>query len=412
MEYAPRLVDAQLEAALRRAGAVVLEGPKACGKTTTGQRLAASAIRLDVRPDLRRAAQTDPATAIEGTTPRLIDEWQLVPDLWNTVRAAVDERQADGQFILAGSATPKEDLTRHSGAMRFAFVRMQPMSLAESGHSTSTVSLSALWAGKPVNSACDAASIGELAQIVCAGGWPSNQRRPLADAMAANHDYLRTVGGADIVTVDGVRHDPRRVAALLFAYARASATYVTSRSLEADTALYGQPVTTKTVSAYTDALVRLWTVVEQPAWGGHLRSRAQVRKSPKWHLADPSLAAAALGATPQALTDDPEAFGQLFESLVFRDLTAYAQVNETEVRAFSEGDNEIDAVLVHGVQWAGVEAKLSPHPTVIDAAAAKLVRISARMSRPPRFLAIVTGTGASYTRPDNVHVISIRHLGP
>jgi len=181
--------------------------------------------------------------------------------------------------------------------------------------------------------------------------------------------------------------------------------------VKAGTAGDGQPVTTKTVAAHTDALVRLWTVVEQPAWGGHLRSRAHVRKSPKWHLSDPSLAAAALGATPEALTDDPEAFGQLFESLVFRDLTAYAQANGIEVRAFSEGPNEIDAVLVHGVQWAGVEAKLSPHPTVIDDAAEKLVRISARMSRPPRFLAIVTGTGASYTRPDGVHVISIRHLG-
>ncbi|MCL2454341.1 MAG: DUF4143 domain-containing protein [Micrococcales bacterium] len=412
MEYAPRLVDVQLEAALRRAGAVVLEGPKACGKTTTGQRLAASEVRLDVRPDLRRAAQTDPRTVIDGATPRLIDEWQLVPDLWNTVRAAVDDRQADGQFILAGSATPQEDVTRHSGAMRFAFVRMQPMTLAESGNSDSTVPLAALWAGENATDGPETGDLKDLAQIVCRGGWPSNQRRSLPDAMAANQDYLRTVGGADIVTVDGVRHDPRRVAALLFAYARASATYVTARSLEADTALYGQSVSTKTLATYSDALVRLWVVVEQLAWGGHLRSRAQVRKSPKWHLADPSLAAAALGATPDALTSDPEAFGQLFESLVFRDLTAYAQANGVDVRAFSDGPNEIDAVLVQGVEWAGVEAKLSPHPTVIDEAATKLLRISDRMSRPPRFLAVVTGTGPSYTRPDGVHVASIRHLGP
>ncbi|MDR0593410.1 MAG: ATP-binding protein [Bifidobacteriaceae bacterium] len=411
-DYLPRLIDPQVKAALGRAGAVLVEGPKACGKTTTALRHAASQVRLDLQPQLRRAAQIDPPSVLAGPAPRLIDEWQLAPDLWNAVRAEVDARQADGQFILAGSATPADDITRHSGAMRFARVVMRPLSLAESGESDGSVSIAGLWEGAPARGGEPLGGLAELAEAVCRGGWPSNRRRSTDDAAASNRDYVRAMAAGDIVTTDGVRRDPSRMAALIFALARNSATYVSNRTLMADSALYGESLSAKTVADYLGALARLWVLVDQPAWGGHLRSAAQVRRAPKRHLVDPSLAAAAIGATPDSLTADPAAFGQLFESLVYRDLTVYSQPWDGQVRAFAEPAAELDAVLVRGVDWAGLEVKLSAAPPAVDSAAAGLARIAARMSRPPRFLAVITGSGPSYARPDGVQVVSIRHLGP
>jgi predicted AAA+ superfamily ATPase len=396
---------------LRRAGAVVIEGPKACGKTTTGLRQAGSDVRLDLRRDLRLAARLDPSSVLQGPVPRLIDEWQLAPDIWNAVRAEVDARNADGQFILTGSASPQDDATRHSGALRFAYVAMSPMTLAESKLSDSSVSLSDLWEGGKAHGGPVLSDPEVIPQALCRGGWPSNQRRPLADALAANQDYLRTISSADIVTLDGVKHDPLKVSALLYAYSRNTASYVSARTLERDTAAYGEGSSARTISVYSDSLARLWTIVPQRAWGGHLRSSVPVRKASKWHLCDPSLAAAALGATPESLRQDLAAYGQLFETLVFRDLSVYGQAGGFAIRAFSEGSDEIDAVVVKGIDWAGVEVKLSADPAVLDPAAAKLIRIAARMAQPPRFLALITSSGPSYTRTDGVHVASVRHLG-
>jgi predicted AAA+ superfamily ATPase len=399
-------------AALRRAGAALIEGPKACGKTTTALQRAASEVRLGLRPELRRAALVDPFAILPGPVPRLIDEWQLVPDLFNAVRAEVDRRLADGQFILAGSSAPEEDQTRHSGAMRFARVAMRPMALVESGESDGSVSLARLWEGQPARGGEPIDGLGGLAEALCRGGWPSNLRRDLPDALASNRDYLKAMAGTDIITLDGVRRDPTRVRALLFALARNTATYVSNRTLAADAALYGDALSTKTVTAYLDALARLWVLADQPAWGGQLRSAAQIRRTPKRHLVDPSLAAAALGATVESLSQDMPTFGQLFESLVFRDLTVLSQALDAQVRAFNLGGSELDAVLVRGLDWAGLEVKLSAADRAVDAAATSLRRIAARMARPPRFLAVVTGSGPSYARDDAVQVVSIRHLGP
>lgn len=409
--YLPRLVDAQLAHALRASGAVVLEGPKACGKTTTASQLAASAVRLDANPALRTAALSDATLLLSGETPRLIDEWQLVPDVWNAVRAEVDDRQADGQFILTGSATPADDATRHTGAMRIARLPMGPMTLFESGGSDGTVPLDSLLNGEAASSAGSDASLHDVAEMLCRGGWPSNLRRTVTDAQAASRDYLRAMSSTDLP--DEPRRDPVKLAALLRALARGTGTYTSNAALMRDVSGAGETLNPRTLTSYLDALTRLWVVVDQRAWGGHLRSSAPARKAPKRHLVDPSLAAAALGASPAALVDDPETFGQLFESLAFRDLSIYAHALGWEPYAYQDQTSEIDVVLIRDGAWAGFEVKLTGgNPQVLDAAAAGLLRTASAMRTPPAALAIVTAVGPSYRRADGVHVVALTSLRP
>ena len=411
--YRPRIVDAQLKQALTVAGAVVLEGSKACGKTTTAEQVCSSAVRLDRDSRLRTAGWADPDSLLPGAVPRLIDEWQLVPEVWNAVRAAVDDRGEKGQFVLTGSATPADDATRHSGAMRFLRVAMRPMSLVESGESTGTVSLASLWRGEPPPAEPTPSRLEDVAVAACRGGWPGLIDMDPSPAQDLTRAYLRLVASADIVTVDGVRRDPRKVEALLNALARNTATYVSNRVLRTDSAEFGQAVDPTTIRSYLDALTRLWVLVPQHAWGGHLRSHAPARKAPKRHLADPSMAAAAMGADPADLLADHAVFGQVFETLAFRDLSVYAQANRLDVRSFQDSKgNEIDAVVVQGTKWAGVEVKLSATEVVVDSAASNLLAIAARMASRPKFLAVLVASGPTYTRPDGVHVVSVAHLGP
>jgi predicted AAA+ superfamily ATPase len=412
-EYRPRVVDAQLETSLRAAGAVVIEGAKACGKTTTASRASRSQSHLDRDARLRALGQAAPTTLLQGDTPHLIDEWQLVPEVWNAVRAAVDERSASGQFILTGSATPADDATRHSGAMRFIRLAMRPMSLFESAQSTGEASLAALWRGDAPQPSPESASLAAVAEAACRGGWPGLRGLDLSHCLELNRSYLRAIAAADIVTIDGIRRDPRKVAALLDALGRNTGTYVSNRRLQTDSAAFGQTIDVKTLSSYLDALERLWVLAPQHAWGGHLRSSAAARKAPKRHLVDPSLAVAAMGAEPVDLLDDREAFGQVFETLVFRDLTTYAQASGLEVRAFQDAaGQEIDVVLVKGTRWAGLEVKLSSTPNALDSAASGLLARAKAMRTAPNFLAVVTADGPTYTRPDGVHVVSVTRLGP
>ncbi|GAA3799760.1 ATP-binding protein [Cellulomonas soli] len=293
--------------------------------------------------------------------PRLIDEWQLVPAVWNAVRYQVDERQTDGQFILTGSATPADDITRHTGAGRVARVRMGPMTLHEAGHGTGAVSLTGLFDGDKPSSFASEADVAMIAELVCRGGWPGNLHRDLEDALDANRDYLTTIASADIMTVDGVRRDPRKVTALLYALARSNGTYVTDKTLRADVNGRGETLAPKTLTSYLDALCRLWIV----------------------------------------------------ESLVFRDLSAHAQAARATVHAYQESSGaEIDAVVVRDDQWIGIEVKLGARPEVVDPAAAGLLRIAGNMRTPPSALVVVTATGASYRREDGVDVVSILDLAP
>lgn len=409
--YLPRLVDDILDDALRSSGAVLLEGPKASGKTWTAAQRSRSQVHLDEDPPLRAAARLDARILLPGPVPRLIDEWQLAPDVWNVVRAEVDRRQEDGQFILTGSATPADDATRHTGAMRIARVRMSPMSLIESGDSGGGVSLERLLAGEQPSSAGTEMGLQDVANVLCRGGWPPNLRRTTPEAQSANRDYLRTMAGADLP--DEPRRDPVKLAALLRALARSTGTYVSASTLIKDVTATGETLNPRTLASYLDVLTRLWVYVEQRAWGGHLRSSAPARKSPKRHLVDPSLAAAALGASPRALIDDPETFGQLFESLAFRDLSIYAQTLGWDPYAYEGAGSEIDVVLVRDGAWAGFEVKLTGgNPQILDAAAAGLIRAADAMTRPPAALTVVTATGPSYRREDGVNVVALTDLCP
>jgi len=343
----------------------------------------------------------------------LIDEWQLVPAVWSAIRGAVDERNQPGQFILTGSATPADDATRHSGAMRFLRLEMRPMSSLETGLSTGIVSLASLWGGAALPTSPDSASLASLAEAACRGGWPGLQHLDLDAAQDMIHAYLRSIASTDIVTVDGIRRDPNKVAALLNALGRNTATYVSNRRLQTDSAAFGATIDPSTLSSYLDAIQRLWILSPQQAWGGQLRSSAPARKAAKRHLVDPSLAVAAMNATPDDLLHDHAAFGQVFETLVFRDLSVYAQASGFGVQAFQDSKgNEIDVIIVKGTQWAGIEVKLAGTATVLDAAASSMLAIAERMTSPPNFLAMITGSGPTYTRPDGVRVISVSHLGP
>ena len=415
-DYQPRIADEILRKRLGTAGAVLIEGPKACGKTQTARQVAASEVLLDIDERARAAVALDPSLILAGDTPRLIDEWQVEPRIWNHVRRAVDDRQEPGQFILAGSAVPTDDATRHSGAGRFSRLRMRPMSLFESGLSDGSISLGDLMDGGRASSS-NSLELAEVTQAVVRGGWPALQEMPVEAAMESVTAYLEEVSRTDINRVDGGRREPERVRRLLRSLARNVATPVALKTLAADSADGGgKPLNEHTVSSYLSALGRLFVIEDQPPWEPHLRSRSILRKSPKRHFVDPSLAAAALGADPPALLRDLNLFGFLFESLVVRDLRVYSQPMRGEVRQFRDNKGlEIDAVVESDAGWAAFEVKLGA-PEAIEEAATGLLKfareIDTKRSGKPAALGVIVAGGYGYTREDGVQVIPITALGP
>ncbi len=417
MRYLPRIADGELKARLRVTGAVVIEGPKACGKTATARQVAASEVLLDVDEQARAAARLEASLVLEGATPRLIDEWQIEPSIWNHVRRAVDDRGEPGQFILTGSAVPADDVTRHTGAGRLTRLRMRPLSLYESGHSSGDVSLRALFANEPARASDRGMDLRGLADRVCAGGWPGFRRLDAAAAARAVRDYLAEVRRVDITRVDGVRRDPALVGRVLRSIARNVSTEATLRTLSRD-AVGGDDASphVETVRSYLGALERLMVVEDQPAWAPHLRSKAVLRRSAKRHFADPSLAAAALGASPDALLRDVELLGLLFESMAVRDLRVYAQPLDARVLHYRDNYGiEVDAIIeTADGRWGAVEVKLGQGR--IDQAAEGLLRFREQVdtdrSGTPAFLAVVVGGGYAYRRPDGVEVVPLTALGP
>jgi predicted AAA+ superfamily ATPase len=415
--YIPRIADRELESRLRRMGAVLIEGPKACGKTETARQLAASEVRLDVDAGARATLAVEPALVLAGEAPRLIDEWQVEPNVWNLVRRAVDDSGQVGRFILTGSAVPADEVTRHSGAGRFSRLRMRPMSLAEAGLSDGSISLAELIGGGVASCPDRGIGLADLVDAIVRGGWPALQKMPIEGAAASVADYLEEVAHTDISRLDGVRHDPARVRRLLRSLARNVATHVTIAKLAAETADPGAgPLKNQTVSAYLAALGRLFVVESQPPWQPHLRSRSILRKSAKRHFVDPSLAAAALGADPAALLKDLNLLGFLFESLVVRDLRVYSQPLGGEVRQYLDNKGlEVDAIIQTKNAWAAFEVKLGGEEP-IDEAASSLLKfageIDTEQSGESALLAVIVATGYGYVREDGVQVIPITSLGP
>jgi predicted AAA+ superfamily ATPase len=416
VEYRPRVVDSELRRALATAGAVVIEGPKACGKTATARQMAASELRVDTDPRVPLAIAVDPALLLDGTRPQLLDEWQVQPALWNHVRRAVDDRHQTGQFILTGSATPAADAARHSGAGRFARIRMRPMSLVETGHSTGAVSLQALFDGEAIRVSEPDLALTVLIERVLTGGWPGLQGLAPRDASRAVRDYLASIQHVDLARVAGARRDPIKVGRLIASLARNIATKASVITLAKDAAHDGEEIHRQTVSDYLDVLERLMVVEDQPAWSTHLRSSATLRKSPKRHFVDPSLAAAALRATPDTLYSDLNLFGLLFESLVLRDLRVYAQADDGAVSHYRDSTGlEVDAIVETGDgRWGAFEVKLGAGQ--IESAAAGLLRFQDRVDTTragkPSVLAVITPSGLGYRRADGVSVVPIGALGP
>ncbi|NCA11162.1 ATP-binding protein [bacterium] len=414
--YRNRIVEAELRQRLAAAGAVVIEGPKACGKTATAETLAASVVLLDVDEQARRAADIEPSLVLAGKTPRLIDEWQVVPSIWNHVRRAVDARRQPGQFILTGSAVPADDITRHTGAGRLSRVRMRPMSLFESGHSVGSVSMQSLLDGRHAKTPDSGLTIPRLAELIAVGGWPGNLGKTPAKAIVAVRGYIDEIRRADINRVDGVRRDPTKIGRLLRALARNESTSATAATIAADTGTGDAAIGDDTVRGYLDALERLMIVENQPAWAPHLRSRSRLRQGPKRRFVDPSLAVASLRAGPERLLADMGLLGFLFESLVIRDLRIYAQAADADVFHYRDNTGlEVDAIVeAQDGRWAAFEVKLGQ--AAIDEASETLLRFADRIDTKkcgePATLAVITGNGFGYVRPDGVAVIPIGSLGP
>lgn len=410
--YIPRVADAELADVLGLPTAVVIEGAKGVGKTATALRQAASSVLLDLDPAARTAAEIDPSLVLAGETPRLIDEWQQVPAIWNHVRRAVDARS--GPFILTGPAVPADDTTRHTGAGRFVRMRMRPMTLFELGRSTGAISLGKLLDGQQTSAKAHELPISDLVDMVCTGGWPTLVGRGAADAQRVLGGYLDSVARTDIQRVDGVARDPEKVWRVLRSLARNTGTEASLATIARDSGGSDGQVEVATARAYLAGLDRLMVIEDQPAWAPPLRSRARLRSAPKRHFCDPSLAAAALQAAPEQLLGDLDYVGFLFESLVVRDIRVYAQHHHASVLHYRDNIGEVDIVVEAGARWGALEVKLGS--TYVDAAAANLKRFAGRIDTSrcgsPAFLGVVVPAPYAYVREDGIHVIPVQALSP
>lgn len=415
--YLPRVTDNALASALQASGAVLLEGPKACGKTFTAEQAASSAIYLDMDDAGVDAIRIDPALVLDGQRPQLIDEWQIeATRVWNYVRSVVNRTGAQGQFILTGSATPDDDARRHTGAGRFSRLLMRPMSLFESGESTGVMSLSALMAGERPTSAASPLTVPDVVDLVVRGGWPLGIKLSGDAAARANRDYLGTIAEVDIDRLGGPRRDPLRAMRLFRALGRNVAMEQKIARIADET--HGednQSFARSTAYDYLADLQRLMVIEPQPAWATHLRSRSRLLVAPRTHFVDPSLGVAALDATPKMLLKDLNAFGYHFESLAVRDCRIYSSMLNGHVYHFRDSsDLEIDIVIETPHGWGAFEVKLGS--SQIDKAAANLIRLRNKVETEkvglPAVLGVITATGYGYTRTDGVVVVPIGTLGP
>ncbi|MFT3872654.1 MAG: DUF4143 domain-containing protein [Nocardioides sp.] len=415
LAYLPRLADAALQAELDAMGAVLIEGVKGCGKTQTARQRAASEVLLDSDPSAIELAGLDPRLLLDGTPPRLLDEWQRVPRLWDVVRRAVDDRRQRGQFILTGSATPDDSIPRHSGAGRFGTLRMRTMTLTEKQATTPTVSVSGLMSGTTVSPTNSPVEIRDYLNHIAVGGWPALVGGSETDATRFLEGYLNVIIDHDIDEVSGAERNPRMVRRFLQAYAQvisqpATLAAIVKRARDDHDA---EGPSRYAAEPYLEALRRMMVVDEVPAWDPSVRSSKRLTTTPKRQLADPSLAAALLGMTPTRMLTDLETTGFLFESLVAHDLRVYAEAAQAWIFHYREaaGRLEVDYVLeTRDGEWIGVEVKLGRNE--IDKAAASLLKLADRVNRKPKALVIVTGTSLAYTRDDGVQVVPLGLLGP
>ncbi len=415
MAYRPRIVDKELETRLASTGAVVIEGPKACGKTETARQLAASEVLLDIDENARQALTIDPKLVLASKTPRLIDECQIEPAIWNHIRRTVDKRSLPGQFILTGSAVPADDITRHTGAGRLTRLQMRPITLLETGHANGALPLGNLLAGKFTGTSDPGLDTVDIAERVAVGGWPAHHTLSVKQSLQSVRDYLEEIARVDISRIDRHRRNPDKVVRVMQSLARNLATPVAIRTLAVDAGGTDGALEDETVHNYLNALERLMIIEDQPAWAPHLRSRSILRSASKRHFIDPSLAVAALRATPERLLKDLNLLGFLFESMVVRDLRVYAQANDARVWHYRDNTGlEVDAIIkTADGRWAAFEIKLGAGH--VDAGAASLLKFAERVDTAkcgaPALLGVIIGSGYGYMRKDGVTVIPLGSLG-
>lgn len=419
MKYIPRIVDQQIERKLAQSGALLVRGPKWCGKTSTCEQFTASALKMrdpDTYAANMEAAAVKPSLLLRGERPRLIDEWQVAPVLWDAAIFDIDQKNGEpGQFLLTGSATPQDfndaEAPKHTGTGRIARIDMDPMSLEESGHSSNDISLSALFEGETSCEGHSTLTVENYAQLICAGGWPAPIARGTLNHQVSR-DYLDSLCESDISEASGSAIDPDRARALLRSIARNTAQEASNKTLLADIRDIGIGMSEPTLRIYLNALRRLFVIEEAKAWAPTLRSKTPLRSSAVWHLCDPSLCAAALEADEDALLSDLNTMGYLFESLCVRDLRIYMRNIEGSVYHYRDKSGlEADAILRrNNGEWAGVEVKLGGQKRIDEGAANLLAladRVDCKKMNPPSFLMVVTGGQYAYTRPDGVHVVPI-----
>jgi len=395
--YRPRVIDAALQRALAASGAVVIEGSRASGKTMTAMHAAGSFAFVD-DAEVRRVLEIAPRTMLEGEAPRLLDEWQVAPELWNLVRRAVDAAVEPGRFILTGSALPADDVTRHTGAGRFLRLRQRTMSWWEKSNALpGAVSLAGLFAGDRPKTDLETPELDAVIENLLRPGFPAMTALTPTQSADRLRGYIDDVARTDIHRVADIRHEPEVVKQLIAAVARSVASEVTYRTLAADLRGVAPTITAETVSTYVNLLQRLFIIEPQQPWTPTLRSRARVRTSPKLHLVDPALAAAALGAGPRHLLGDLATLGVLFESAVIHDLTVLASAMDGDVRHYRDSNaKEIDAIItLPDGRWGAVEVKLSGTqlPYAVKSLNDVIAQIDTELVGEPAFRLVVTGTG-------------------
>ena len=424
--YKRRILDSLLEKKLQAKGAVLIEGPKWCGKTTTAEEIAASKIMLakpDIKDHFKSLLEIDSDAALAGETPMLIDEWQTVPKLWDAVRYTVDHRQAMGQFILTGSAVPDKDAEKereHSGTGRFAWITMRPMTLFESGESNGTVSLGELFLAPDKILQKNDLKLSDIAFLICRGGWPIAVGLPEEAALEQAFDYYDAVTKEDVTNVDGVKRASERVQRLMRAYARHQGTQASIATLKED--LKNNDTTTldeDTISSYLDALRKIFVVEDMPAWNPNLRSKTAIRTTDTRYFVDPSIATAALGLGPTDLINDLNSMGFFFEAMCVRDLRVFAEALNGKVYHYRDKSGlECDAVVhLRNGQYGLIEIKLGGDSLIKEGAKTlnELAnQVDTTRMKSPAFKMILTATGEyAYRRPeDGIYVVPIGCLRP
>lgn len=417
-KYKPRITDILIERKLRGKGALLIEGPKWCGKTTTAEQFSKSVLYMSKPEDVSSnlmMADINPSKLLEGETPRLIDEWQIAPKLWDAVRFEVDHRENYGHFILTGSAVPpKTDEIFHTGTGRFAWIKMRPMSLYESGESTGEVSLKEMFNQPQQLSATNKLNIDDLAFLICRGGWPEAVNMDKDVALDQAFDYYNAIVNTDISRVDDVKRDPERAKRLMKSYARNQGSQTAYTVIRDDIAANdSELITDDTVYAYTNALRKIFVIEDMPAWNPNLRSKTAIRTSDTRYFIDSSIATASLGLGPEDLIKDLNTMCLFFETMCVRDLRVYAEIIDGEVYHYRDKSGlECDTVIhLRNGSFGLIEIKLGGDK-LIEEGAENLKTFSNKIDtnkmKAPSFLMVLTGTGNfAYRREDGVYVVPI-----